>query len=208
MIIRNNLASDPVRNHTSYLLGCITLMVIAVTFTLWNFLSLSGGFLETDRLENRIDEQQKQLDGLQQQSKDLLAKISRIKTPQFTREVEFLNDAIKRRVFSWTTLFHQLERTLPEEVRMVSVLPNIDENGIMLQMEVAGKSLNDVVKLLLTLQNSAIFSDVTFRSEHQANDGLLHANLSLRYLPEASQPAAVQAKESSPTAPAAEEDAQ
>jgi len=184
MIVRQNLATVPIRNYTLYLFGCLALAVIVVLVASWNFIILSHGLLEISRLDSDIGKQQAQLMQLQNQASTLQGKIQRIKTPQFVNEVAFMNQIIKRRVFSWTGLFDHLERTLPENVKMVSVFPSIQEGNIRINMEVAGKNLNDVVKLLLVLQNSPIFVDVTFRSERQAEDGLLHANLSLLYLPQ------------------------
>jgi hypothetical protein len=67
---------------------------------------------------------------------------------------------------------------------MVSIFPSINDEEIHIDMEVAGKTLNDIVQLITILENSPIFADVFFKSERMEDDGLLHAAISLRYLPE------------------------
>jgi hypothetical protein len=51
-------------------------------------------------------------------------------------------------------------------------------------MEVAGKSLNDIVGLISVLQNAPAFSEVVLKTERQQNDGSLHAAITLTYRPE------------------------
>ncbi len=184
MIIRNNLSSSPVRNYSLYFIGCVVLLVTAVVFTAWNVADLSRSFVESRSLQTSMGQQQIKILELQRQASDLEGKIAKIKTPQFMMQTEFVNDAIKRRVFSWTTLFDQFERVLPENVKMVSVFPKFGDQMITITMEVAGKSLNDIVNLIQALWNSPAFSDVVLKGERQESDGLLHATISLRYLPE------------------------
>lgn len=184
MIIRNNLSSNPVRNYSIYFIGCLLLLISAVTFTLWNVVTLSHSYVESRSLQASMSGQQTKILELQRQATDLEGKISRIKTPQFVTQTQFVNDAIKRRVFSWTTLFDQFERVLPDNVKMVSVFPKFGDQVITITMEVAGKSLNDIVNLIQALWNSPAFSDVVLKGERQDADGLLHATISLQYLPD------------------------
>jgi hypothetical protein len=184
MIIRNNLANNPVKNYSLYFLGCLVLLSAALLFTLFNARSLLSWQSESSRLQVNISEQQKKRADLQNEASKLRLRITQIKTPQFINETEFMNNAIKRRTFSWTTLFDEFERIFPDNVKMVSVFPQINDEEINITMEVAGKSLNDIVQLISVLQSSPAFSEVVLKSERQQNDGLLHAAISLTYLPE------------------------
>jgi hypothetical protein len=186
MIIRNNLANNPVKNYSLYFLGCVVLISAALLFTLFNARSLLSWQSESSRLQVNISEQQKKRADLQNEASKLRLRITQIKTPQFINETEFMNNAIKRRTFSWTTLFDEFERIFPDSVKMVSVFPQINDEQINITMEVAGKSLNDIVQLISVLQSSPAFSAVVLKSERQQNDGLLHAAISLTYLPEKS----------------------
>jgi hypothetical protein len=184
MIIRNNLANNPVKNYSLYFLGCLVLLSAALLFTFFNARSLLSWQSESSRLQVNISEQQKKRADLQNEASKLRLRITQIKTPQFINETEFMNNAIKRRTFSWTTLFDEFERIFPDNVKMVSVYPQINDEEINITMEVAGKSLNDIVQLISVLQSSPAFSEVVLKSERQQNDGLLHAAISLTYLPE------------------------
>jgi len=187
MIIRNNLASSPAANYSLYLIGCLVLAALTIAFTVFNANNVSDWFSQSGHLRARIGEQQSKLSQLQGQGLQIQQRIDRIKTPQFVKQTEFFNNAIKRRVFSWTKLFDQIEQALPDNVRMISIFPSIKGDDILISMEVAGKSLNDIVQWVRILENSAIYSDVVFRSERRTEDGLLHSQISLRYWPDPSK---------------------
>lgn len=186
MIIKNNLASTPVKNYSLFFLGCLILTIFTIGFAVFNISSLSRSFAESKRLQERITEQQRKKLGLQQGASKIRAEIAQIKTPKFVAETEFINGAIKRRIFSWTQLFNEFETALPNNVKMVSVFPsiNVKEEEVRINMEVAGRGLNDILDLIKVLENSPVFSDVFFKSERQDADGLLYATISLQYLPE------------------------
>lgn len=187
MIIKLNLASRPTRNYTLYFLGCVLLSVTAVAFTTYNATSLFSSLEKSSALQAKIAEQEKVRSETQTKSAVLRNKIASIKTPDFVSETEFLNNAIKRRVFSWTTLFDQFEAIFPNNVRMLSVTPSIADEEIKIRMEVSGRDLNDIVQLIKVLQAQPAFSEVVFKSERREKEGL-SASITLLYSPEFAAP--------------------
>lgn len=184
MIIKSNLASRPTRNFTLYFIGCLLLAVTAVGFTVFNLTSLVSSQEKTSGLRDRIAEQKRQRTDAANQAAALRNRIAAIKTEAFVNETEFLNNAIKRRVFSWTALFDQFEALFPNNVKMTSVIPSISGEDISIRMDVTGRELKDIVALIKSLQSSPVFSDVVFRSERQEKDGSLQASITLQYKPE------------------------
>jgi len=183
MIIKNNLASAPLVNYTLYFIGCVVLVVITASFAVWNGVSLVQWKGENDSLKEKIGQQRAQTAELQRQSNDLQKRINTIKTPAFVSETEFFNQAIKRRVFSWTELLDEFERLLPENIRMISVSPSIQDEAIGIKLEVSAKTLDDIVELITAFQSSPNFSNVVFRSEQDQEDGHLGAIISMDYFP-------------------------
>ncbi len=183
MIIKNNLASAPVVNYTLHFIGCVVLAAITITFAVWNGISLVQWKKENDALKKKIAQQSAQTAELQHQSNDFQKQINAIKTPAFVSETEFFNQAIKRRVFSWTELLDEFERLLPKNVRMISVSPSIQQERIGIRLDVSARSLDDIVELITAFQSSPNFSNVVFRSERDQDDGQLGANVSMDYFP-------------------------
>lgn len=183
MIIKNNLASAPLVNYALFFVGCVILAAITASFAVWNGFSLAQWKGENDNLKAKIVQQRAQTAEFQRQSNDLQKKINALKTPAYISETEFFNQAIKRRVFSWTELLDEFERLLPKNVRMISVSPSIHDEAIGIKLEVSAKSLDDIVELIASFQSSPNFSNVVFRSEQDQDDGQLGASVSMDYFP-------------------------
>jgi|GEM_PF-2295094 len=184
MIIRSNLASSPIKNYSIFLLECTLLGIAAVLFTFFNLGSLRSSYDKNQELKKTIAIQQTQLHDLESKKKNLDNQIAKIKTPQFISETEFMNNAIKRRMFSWTALFDHFEQILPPTVKMISVLPAVTEKNIAINMEMAGRSLADMLELVRTLERDSEFSEVTLKAERSGEDGeMIYFSISLNYTP-------------------------
>jgi Tfp pilus assembly protein PilN len=192
MIIRNNLATNPVVNFSLYFIACLLLTATAIAFTIFNVGNIVNWYSQSGRLNSRIVDQQKRIAELQSQAREVQGRIDQIKTKKFTHETQFFNDAIQRRIFSWTRLFDQLEKAFPENVRMISIYPTIKENRVNINMEIAGKSLRDNFQLVQILQNSPIFSDVIFKGERRDETGIIYSQISLEYLPDKTSASEIQ----------------
>jgi len=116
-------------------------------------------------------------------------------------EVELLNRILIRKSFSWTRVFANLEKAMPENVRLLSLSPFLDEKGrIGLTMEVRGRSLSDATEFLRTLEQSDIFTDVSLAvQERKTTNGEVEFSLTSYYTQP--QTKAVEAKPQ-PKAPA------
>jgi cell division protein FtsB len=183
MIIRSNLASAPIKNYSLFLLGCVLLGIAVVAFTAWNLVSLSGSYSKTSELNNTIANQQVRLRELESKANELQTQIGNIKTPEFVSETEFMNNAIKRRTFSWTALFDHFEEVLPPTVKMISVFPSVTEENIAINLEMAGQSLTDMLELVRLLERDPAFANVVLKGERTDNDQQINFSVSLTYIP-------------------------
>lgn len=183
MIIRSNLASVPIKNYSLFLLGCVLLGIAVVAFTVWNLVSLSGSYSKTSELNNTIANQQIRLREMESKANEVQTKIGNIKTPEFVSETEFMNNAIKRRTFSWTALFDHFEEVLPPTVKMISVFPSVTEEDIAINLEMAGQSLTDMLELVRLLERDPAFANVVLKGESTGNDQQINFSVSLTYIP-------------------------
>ena len=186
MIIRSNLASVPIKNYSLFLLGCVFLATVVVLFTVWNLASLSGFYSKSAALKEAIGNQQRQLQDLENRSKDLQTRITKIKTPSFIAETEFMNNAIKRRTFSWTALFDHFEEVLPPSVKMISIVPSVSEENIAISLELAGRSVGDMLELVRLLERDPQFGQVVLKGETTDENDQILFTVSLNYLPSVS----------------------
>ena len=103
------------------------------------------------------------------------------------------NTLIDERTFSWTVLFGLIEKTLPNDVRVVSVAPIIDKTGVLVQMTVISRRPDDLGAFIDGLQGTGAFYDVQPRQEDATDDGMRRTSVEARYLPPRTEPASERA---------------
>ncbi len=96
-------------------------------------------------------------------------------------DVDVLNAAIRRKVFSWTRLLEEIETALPAESVLVSFQPGSeDERGLALKIDVASANLQGLLALLRGLE-AGRFSTIRMENESPGAGGRLVSTLTLRY---------------------------
>jgi hypothetical protein len=88
------------------------------------------------------------------------------------------NLLIDRRAFSWTDLFNRFEETLPPEVRIVAVAPQVDNEGRRLvAVTVIARNAEYLEKLIDGLEATGAFTEVLSRQDNTEEDGTLKATI-------------------------------
>lgn len=88
---------------------------------------------------------------------------------------QFLNELIRRKSFSWTKVFEDLERIMPPRVHLVSIHPELNEdNQLAIKMQVAGDSRERALDLVRRMESSPHFQQTKIDSESQQaqNEGV------------------------------------
>jgi type IV pilus assembly protein PilN len=181
-VIRTNLSTRPFYNERAvyYWLLIVTLLVIGATlFNVSRILRYSRSDTE---LATQASRDEARAGDLRQQAVRLRASVDPKQVEFASIEARQANELIDRRTFSWTELLNRLEATLPDNVRLVAIRPKVDpKSGIVLQMSVEGRSVDDVDKFMQGLENTGAFSNPLSREEHMNEQGLLEASLEVNY---------------------------
>jgi Tfp pilus assembly protein PilN len=169
MKVRLNLASQPLQSNRRFLfgagfVGCVGLLTMA---------SLSWHAYSTWKSDQVIRgeeaQTQREMQQLDSRRADLEAFFNR---PDSVRRRElsgFLNGLIAQRAFPWTKIFMDLERSLPEGVRVVSIEPKLTGDHLELQLLIGATNDDSKLKFLKTLENSGDFSQIEVLSETRAD---------------------------------------
>jgi type IV pilus assembly protein PilN len=84
---------------------------------------------------------------------------------------QFLNALIQRKAFSWTRVFEDLERVMPSQLHVVSLRPEINEQGqVVVELKVVGTTRAAVVELVQRMETSKHFQTSQLVDEHQAGE--------------------------------------
>ena len=183
-MLRTNLATRPFYNERAVYvaLGVVALLGLAV---------LASLVLRIVELSGRNTELTAQAEQAELERADLsvrTAEVQRAVSPVVLEEVAAAareaNTLIDQRVFSWTQFFNRVETTLPSDVMLTEVRPDISPESVEVSMLVVGRALEDITGFIDALEESGAFADVLNRSSELTDEGMYQAVVRGRYLQE------------------------
>jgi Tfp pilus assembly protein PilN len=165
MRVRLNLATSPLEKTRRFvvfstIIGGIGLLAMVVLS--WNAYSMrrSNTAIRLEQARMEADMQT-----LRRRRADLEAFFNRPETIQRRDLSAFLNGLIAQRAFPWTQIFMDLERNLPDGVRVVSIEPRLADDHLELRLTVGAKSDEGKLRFLKALEDSRAFSDIQVLGE-------------------------------------------
>ena len=183
-MIRTNLSTRPFYNQRSVQLILLLLAVIVVAFTAFNVSRVLRYSRSDTRLATQAARDEARAADLRQQAVQLRGTVD-------TRQIDFAstdareaNDLIDRRTFSWTDLFNRFEATLPDDVRITTVRPSIQNEGFGLRIGVIARTPDDINMFLENLDATGAFKNTFSAEEHVDEQNQLNATLECVYLPD------------------------
>jgi Tfp pilus assembly protein PilN len=163
---------------------------------------------EQESLDIRVSELRQELSGTNARITRAQSTIARNQSALGSEQTQFLTTLFRRKSFSWTGLFNELETITPPSVRITSIAPAEEDGEISVTMTVVGQTLKDVLELVRALESSSFFAtvfplDEANLEETERGDTGIAATLKLDYIEdvrEASEPSDATPQE--PTNPA------
>src|SRR5690242_8738457 len=118
-----NLSTRPFPAYRATNVGLAILLVVLAIVTGWQ----AYGFIRYSSLIGQIRETERNTRVQSEATGRHLAELERdLNTPEATAklsEVNFLNDLIARKTFSWTEVFSLLENLVPDDVHLTGLSP-------------------------------------------------------------------------------------
>lgn len=175
-----NLATRPLRNRRLYASAVRVLAALLVVLAgLAAFVILKYGG-ETSKLKSSRAEAGKVRNEAQLEEKGLKANITRMEKASRTR-VDLVNGIIQKKVFSWTGLLTELERSLPGPSYLTTLTPGFTSDGtVSLEMRVMSRSIDDLTVFITALYAHG-FKNVRVGGEQRSDDGRLISEITATY---------------------------
>jgi type IV pilus assembly protein PilN len=182
-----NLATRPYEDAREFwarwglgvgLLAVLTLFLIGLAVNEWK--NAGRDRQEIARLNAQIDERDRER-AQAQAFLDLTANRS-------TRDQsQFLNGLIQRKSFSWTRVFEDLERVMPSNLHVMSLRPEMNDQGEMeLDMKVACDTRAAAIELVHRMEGSKHFQGAQLVQEGQNSESgtSIAASVDAIYVPD------------------------
>ena len=160
MKVRLNLATKALETHRRFLVGSGLVAFFAVAAFLglgWYAYSARAAHSE---LRSRTEKTRLEMDKLESERKDLERYFGQKDIAELHDRAAFINTILDARGFNWTLMFMDLERILPEGVRVISIEPKQVSGRVELKLTVG--TINDEAELKFehALEDSKAFTDV------------------------------------------------
>jgi Tfp pilus assembly protein PilN len=165
-----NLSTKPFPAYRLINIALVCVLIVLVVVSVVQ----SQGFARFSRLSGSIrsEEQESRVEAqtLQKQVSELESRLDRPESTAKLNEISFLNRLILRKKLSWTKLFRILEATVPENVHLTSLAPEIAGNGnVTLRLGVRARSIADASKFVERLETSKLFENVHVSVEEKTD---------------------------------------
>jgi len=181
-VIRSNLSTRPFYNERAAHLALVLVAVAVVAVTAFNVQRLISLSAQNTELSTRIARDEAA-------AADLTRKADAVRQSTNRRELEAVaaaareaNDLIDQRTFSWTAFFNLIETTLPPDVMLTAVRPQIRAGVVTLTMGVVGRRTDDIDAFMAALEQTKAFEGLLPRQEEVTEEGLHRAVLIGRYV--------------------------
>lgn len=168
MKVRLNLATAPLASNRRFVVFATTVGsvgLIAMALLAWNAYSVrrSNTVIRAEQASMESDMQ-----NLRRRRTDLEVFFNRPETIQRRELSTILNGLIAQRAFPWTQIFMDLERSLPDGVRVVSIEPRLADDHLELKLTIGARNDEGKLKFLKALEDSHAFSEIQVLGEARA----------------------------------------
>lgn len=187
MRLNLNLATHPYEDAREFwirwgsalgVLALLTLLLVGWTVRSW---------MEAGRDRQAISQLQAQIHERDTERGSAQAYLEMAANRSTRDQSQFLNGLIQRKAFSWTRVFEDLERVMPNSAHVVSLRPEINEQGqLQLDMTLDGDSRAPAVELLHRMETSKHFQNPQLLQESPSgqNGTTVRATVATIYIPD------------------------
>ena len=181
-MLRTNLSTRPFYNERAVRTGLGAVALVAIGLTIFNtieILRLESAGREARQLVAQNAEQAREL---RDKARAIRQSIDQSQLAIVQAAAREANVLIDRRTFSWTALLNYFQATLPPDVRITGVAPQVDEDGRMLvQIGALARRVDDLNEFMDALGTTGAFTDVLSRQTMVEDDGTWRGELQAYY---------------------------
>jgi hypothetical protein len=165
-MLRTNLATRPFYNDRGVRIAIGAVALVAAGLTIFNAAEVWRLQSQNRELGQAVQQNERQARELRDKARVIRQSLNREELASVELKAREANQLIDRRAFSWTELLNQFQATLPPDVRITAVTPQIDSDGRMLVVvSVVSKKIEDIEDFIGALEATGSFSGVLSRQD-------------------------------------------
>jgi type IV pilus assembly protein PilN len=193
MRLNINLATQPYEDGRRFWLRWGTGLALAAIVTLGLVITAASAWMATRKDQAEISSLQDQIAKCEQERVKAQAVLDRPENRSTRDQSQFINGLIRRKAFSWTQVFADLERMMPPQLHVTSIHPELSkDNQLQIKLSVAGQSRDRALQLVHHMEQSPRFYLPQVYEESatpgQAGGDTVHFEIDSVYIPQAEAP--------------------
>lgn len=166
MRVELNLASRPVENRRRFYALAGTSIAILLALALLQATAFFGDWWSGRDAGRRISQLQAELTRLEDEQRKLEEQLKEPQARDVMEHAYFLNSLILQKSISWTKIFMDMEKIVPDRVQVVSIRPEVlDTNQMRLDMNVSGETMEQLLDFLRRVEKSDKFGTPVLAQE-------------------------------------------
>ncbi len=196
-----NLSHRPFLNSRPVVRVSLLLLLLGLGLLMWNVVQFQRYLSESADKRAQIEKGVREIASQQKVNDDLQGRLAALPLGQMNQRVEFLNEMIAERTFSWSLLLDRLTDTLPKDVRLVRLTPRLSRDEQQRQrnrrrtedevrrvpLEISAESRGDDnahLQLVDNLFAHPAFDDADLTRQEQVEEtNLLRFEVTVQYIP-------------------------
>ncbi len=153
-----NLATQPYQDAGQFYRRWVLALAVVALVTVGLVYVAVSGWRSSHQINRLISQERQRLAQLESDQKIDEAILNKPENRGVREQSAYLNDAIRRKAFSWTRAFAELEHLMPGGLRVISMKPELrDDNQLAINMVVGGNSRDRALELVRRMEQSQSF---------------------------------------------------
>jgi Tfp pilus assembly protein PilN len=162
-----NLATQPYEDARQFYLQWLPLLLGLTALAILLSVKAFATFQDRRTVVRELNAKKAQIERLQAERKKAEVTLAQPANSGTRDQAKLLNLLFKRKSFSWTQVFSDLERLMPRGVQVVSIKPDLNPEGqLEVTMDVASERRDAVIELVRRMESSPQFQDAQIRAEN------------------------------------------
>jgi hypothetical protein len=176
-MLRTNVSTRPFYNERAVHLVLAIVGAVLLIVTLINVGRAIALSARNTRLGGQIRQDEEQAARLEKDARALRSRINEAELATVVAAAREANALIDQRTFSWTEFFNLIESTLPADVMLTSVTPEVRDGKTQVSMMVLAKQAEDIDEFMEALEATKAFTGLLPATEQVIDEGLHEVEL-------------------------------
>jgi Tfp pilus assembly protein PilN len=183
-MLRTNLSTRPFYNERLVHLALALIALIILVLTVLNVVKVVQLSRQNTVQSAKMREDRTAADDYTRKARATRQGINQDELKLVVAAAKEANTLIDSRTFSWTEFFNYVESTLPPDVMLASVRPEITETGTRVTMNVVAKRTDDIQEFMDKLEATGAFENPQPRQQAFSDEGLPQTSIQADYVPQ------------------------